>query len=97
MTLIEALKTGRRIRNLHYLGYGQWFLCDSGNVYPHYSILDDRWEVEPDPREEKKNKLDRIVKDAFNRHSTEDRIFLPIYIDDLKFLTDELKKAWGEE
>lgn len=102
MTLIEALRTGRRIRNIYYLEFSEWrFLVDLPRLVlvPILAAIDDRWEVEPDPKEElevKRQKLRAIVSTSVNRHRNYFGMAVMPF-NDLEWMRDQLIKAWGEE
>lgn len=99
MTLIEALKTGLRIKRPCYNIGSEFFTPQEGRQFSSSDVLSDEWEVEPDPKEElevKRQKLRVIVSTSINRHTNYFGMAVMPF-NDVEWMRDQLIKAWGEE
>ena len=64
MNIIEALKTCKKIRNISFDDWDKWFTPTNHDAFSLCEILDNDWEVEPEPVKENPYVMD--VKEIFN-------------------------------
>jgi hypothetical protein len=86
MNLIEALKTGKRIRRSSWETYMDWCLVCDGVTFSKEEVLADDWEVKTPKRELDANDFLKVVKsliDDENLYSHKERYVLKVFVNQL--------------